>query len=281
MNATPQPRPELERIRLPTEVSFACKKICGRRFSAPFHHHPEMELTAIHAGHGQRFTGDVVEEFQAGDVVLLGSHLPHAWFCAADCRRAEATVVQFQALTLGGGVLAAPELGKVRSMLDAASGGIVLDSCFASELHELPAMPPGLQLIGLLKVLVSAAEKPCRPLKARTLDKALTPLDRERLDKALRYLHEHHNGSVKLADLARHVSLGPEAFSRFFRRATGRTFIETLNHIRLASAMRMLHETDEKIATVAAACGFEDVSHFNRQFRRRYGCAPGQVRSTL
>lgn len=278
MIASPAARPELERIRLPEDASFACKAVGGRRFTAPFHHHAEIELTAVHAGHGQRFIGDTVEDFRPGDVVLIGPHLPHAWFCAASCRRAQATVVQFHVGTLGAGVLAAPEMRGVRDLIQAAERGLVLSSSFAGMVQRLESLPATARLPELLRLLVEMTADDWRPLNATSAVQTVSIVDRERLSKALRHLHEHHAQPVKLADLARCTGLGPEAFSRFFRRVTGRTFIETLTHIRLASALTRLRESGDKIAAIAAACGFEDVSNFNRQFRRRYGCAPGTVR---
>lgn len=282
MGSTPNARPELERVRLPEDASFVWKEVGGRQFTAPFHHHAEMEVTAIHAGHGMRFTGDVVEPFQAGELVVLGPHLPHAWFCAAECRRAEATVVQFHAQTLGAGVLAAREMEPVRGLLEAARGGVVFPhegaDGPAGQLQALGALPPAARLAALLGLLARLAEHGGRPLGARAPVETVSAVDRERLDVVLRLMHTRSAEPLTQAAVARQAGLGPEAFSRFFRRVTGRTFIETLTDIRLAGAMARLRQGSEKVAAIAAACGFEDLSHFNRQFRKRYGCAPGAAR---
>ncbi|SKB04183.1 AraC-type DNA-binding protein [Prosthecobacter debontii] len=276
---------QFERIDMPEDSSFAWKEISGRHFMAPFHHHPEIELTLITAGYGQRFVGNTVEPFQAGDVVLLGPHLPHAWFSDSRCRKSEAIVVQFHPETLGGGVLKAPELEAVRQLLKEAVQGIIVQRALAGEmlrrLGELSGLSPVQRLTLLLDVLEQVARAPestARRLKAAMPEETVSLVDRKRLDEVLRYIHAHHQQAVTLTDVAKVAGLGPESFSRFFRRLTGRTFIETLIQIRLASAQALLRESTDTIAAVAYACGFEDLSNFNRQFRRAYGITPSEAR---
>jgi len=274
---------QFERIEMPGDSSFAWKEIAGRHFMAPFHHHPEMELTLITAGHGQRFVGNTVEPFQAGDVVLLGPHLPHAWFSDARCRKSSAIVVQFHPETLGGGVLKAPELGSIRNLLNQAAKGVVIEGEVAMIMQTRLAALGGLtpvQRLGLLLELLEQASPSAlrRDLGAESPEETVSLIDRKRLDEVLRYIHAHHQRSLTLPEVAKVVGLGPESFSRFFRRLTGHTFIETLIQIRLASALALLRESTDTIAAVAYACGFEDLSNFNRQFRRSYGITPSEAR---
>lgn len=274
---------QFERIEMPGDSSFAWKEITGEHFTAPFHHHPEVELTIITAGQGQRFIGDTVEPFHAGDVVLIGPHLPHAWFSEARCQLSSAIVVQFHPEALGGGVLKAAELGSIRSLLSMASGGIVIQGETAQHMQDrlasLVTLTPFHRLTLLLDLLDAAAiSADCRCLNAKAPEETVSPVDRKRLDEVLRYIHAHHQRVLPLAEVASVAGLGPESFSRFFRRVTGHTFIETLIQIRLASAWALLEVSTDTIGAVAFACGFEDLSNFNRQFRRIYGLTPGEVR---
>lgn len=276
---------QFERIDMPGDSSYAWKEISDRHFMAPFHHHPEIELTLITAGHGQRFVGNTVEPFQAGDVALLGAHLPHAWFSDGRCRKSGAIVVQFHSETLGGGVLKAAELDAVRQLLKEAAQGIIMQGALAAEMQsclaemgQVSAVQRLTRLLDLLDRTARAGESERRSLKAEVPEETVSLVDRKRLDEVLRYIHAHHQQPVPLTDVAKVAGLGPESFSRFFRRLTGRTFIETLIQIRLASALARLRESTDTIAAVAYACGFEDLSNFNRQFRRAYGITPSEAR---
>lgn len=276
-------RSQFERIDMPPDSSFVWKDIAVRHFEAPFHHHPEVELTLITAGHGQRHVGDTVEPYQAGDVVLIGPQLPHVWFSDSRCEESRAIVIQFHPETFGGGLLKAQEMAGIRTLLKAAAGGVVIQSPLAekmiSKLSELSALTPVLRLTLLVELLDEAsAQAAWRGLNAVAPEETVSLVDRQRLNEVLRFLHANHQKPLTLNDAARVVGLGPESFSRFFRRVTGHTFIETLVQIRLASALAMLGERADTVAAVAYACGFEDLSNFNRQFRRVYGMTPSEAR---
>lgn len=132
-------------------------------------------------------------------------------------------------------------------------------------------------LVNLSVSLVEMSKCDHRNLYAKVNIKPLADMDVSRINCALSYMNEMHCKPLRLVEVARHVALGPEAFSRLFRRATGRTFIETMSSIRLASAMSCLRAGHEKLQVITASCGFADMANFRRQFRRRYGYAPSEV----
>lgn len=284
MNAHAQARSQFERISMPADASFAWKAISGRHFDAPFHHHPEIELTQITAGQGQRFIGDVVEPFQPWDTVLIGPQLSHAWFSDARCRRSTAVVIQFHPDSLGHGLLHAQDMRQIQALLTEAQGGLVISATTAQQiappLATLHSLSPARRLATLIEVLDSLCQDSNRRcLQATSPVETVSLVDRRRLDDVLRFLHAEHTRPLTLTETAKVASLGPEAFSRFFRRVTGHTFIETLTQIRLATALTHLRNSTDTIASIAHASGFEDLSNFNRQFRRRYGITPGQARA--
>ncbi|HEY1082051.1 MAG TPA: AraC family transcriptional regulator [Prosthecobacter sp.] len=283
MLTQPRTKSQFERIEMPGDSSFAWKLLAVRQFTAPLHHHPEVELTLITAGYGQRFVGDTVEPFQPGDVVLIGPHLPHVWFSDPACRKSEAIVVQFHPETLGGGLLKAQEMGNIRGLLQRSAQGLVIlppqSQSLQKQLSSLGELNPVRRLTLLLELLEEVATgNACRELKAVSPEETVSLVDRQRLEEVLRYIHAQHQKPLTLNDAARVAGLGPESFSRFFRRVTGHTFIETLIQIRLASALALLGQSTDTIAAIAYACGFEDLSNFNRQFRRTYGITPSEAR---
>ncbi|WP_166647076.1 helix-turn-helix domain-containing protein [Prosthecobacter fusiformis] len=268
---------------MPADSSFAWKDMTGVHFTAPFHHHPEIELTLITEGYGQRLVGDTVEPFHSGDVVLLGPHLPHVWFSDARCTVSSAIVMQFHPETFGGGILKAQEMESIRTLLLLAARGVVIQGETAQEMQRRLSGLATLTPVQRLTLLVELLEKVAltadhRCLEAKAPEETVSPVDRKRLDEVLRYIHANHQRALPLPEVARVAGLGPESFSRFFRRVTGHTYIETLIQIRLASALALLGESTDTIAAVAYACGFEDLSNFNRQFRRSYGITPSEAR---
>jgi AraC-like DNA-binding protein len=92
------------------------------------------------------------------------------------------------------------------------------------------------------------------------------------------YVHRHHTGDISAAEAARLVAMTPNAFSRFFRRSTGRTFGEYVNDVRLARARQGLIEGDAPISQIATDSGFGNLSNFNRRFRAKTGMNPREFR---
>jgi hypothetical protein len=112
-------------VALPS-ASFLCRRISGRRFDAPYHYHPELELTWIVRSAGHRFVGDNSEPFRSGDLVLLGPNLPHVWLSPPTSRFAESIVVQFLPAFLGERFFSIPELRGVQRLFDRAARAVIV-----------------------------------------------------------------------------------------------------------------------------------------------------------
>ena len=98
------------------------------------------------------------------------------------------------------------------------------------------------------------------------------------IDEALNYLFTNSAREIRLADVAARVAMSESSFSRYFRRSVGQSFSDTVRKLRLAHACQLLENTDEPISTICHRTGYQNLSNFNRQFRRDYGITPGQYR---
>jgi len=279
------PRAEFEKITPTPSASFTCRRVVGQHFEAPYHFHPEIELTWIVKSAGHRFVGDSVEPFTSGDLVLIGSNIPHVWLNSPGCRRAETVVIQFLPDFLGTGFFAVPEMRAGQRLIERAARALTFSSATrkkVSALMQSVEETNGLRRLMLLLEILSllagdrGARLLCSPLYAPQTD----PHSGSRINAVYRHLTANFRETIFQADVARSVGLSPAAFSRFFRQATGRGFTETLNDIRLGHACELLRETNQTVAEISYACGFENLANFNRQFRRRHGLAPREWRIT-
>jgi AraC-like DNA-binding protein len=98
------------------------------------------------------------------------------------------------------------------------------------------------------------------------------------IDDALNYLFTNSAREIRLADVAARVAMSESSFSRYFRRSAGQSFSDTVRKLRLAHACQLLENSDEPISTICHRTGYQNLSNFNRQFRREYGITPGQYR---
>jgi transcriptional regulator GlxA family with amidase domain len=99
-----------------------------------------------------------------------------------------------------------------------------------------------------------------------------------RVEKAYEYMNQHFDRAISLNEVAKLAGMTEVSFSRFFKSRTGINFIESLNEIRLGHASRMLIDTTHSIAEIAYKCGFNNISNFNRIFKKKKGCTPKEFR---
>ncbi|GAB3321641.1 AraC family transcriptional regulator [Larkinella ripae] len=259
-------------------------------FDAPWHFHPEYELTYIVHSHGKRFVGDHVEPFDAGDLVLLGPDLPHFWrnddeyYQPDSDQQAEAIVVQF-AKTLGDSLL--PQLPETRSLsalLNRARYGLRFGAKKTADVKtvlESLLHCEGLErLLRLLHLLEQLADDPDAVMLASdNYELKASEAETERMKRVLDYMLAHFREEIRVDDMASVAGMAPAAFCRYFRKRTRKSFIEYLNELRISHARKLLVQSDLSISQVGLECGFNNISHFHRQFKLHNGTTPLKYQS--
>lgn len=273
-------RPALEHVGTTGGLSWKRHLFRSRAFAFSWHFHPEVELTLITAGSGTRYAGDSIEPYEPGQLTLLGAGVPHAFVSAAPGRH-EAVVVHFRADFLGPGLFDAAEFAAAGRLIAAAGRGLELPAPEPTvrRLTELAIRTGADGTLGLLDALVRLADgAPGRPLASAGYRPPGRPNSR-RMDDVFGYLHAHYAEPLAVDDVAAVAHLSPTAFSRFFRRATGRTFTAYLTELRIGAARRLLADGDRAVSDIAASCGFGNLSNFNRRFRALTSMTPREYRA--
>jgi AraC-like DNA-binding protein len=244
------------------------------------HKHREPELTLIRHGRGLRRVVDRVEEYADGDLCLFGENTPHVWQ-AAPGEVVSAIIVRIDPIALAGWS-AAPELARLGQLLARARVGLAVTGRARDRIAELLCgmlhEPPGswrrvVLLLTALGILVEAND--CAPIGAHAHRGGRAA---QRLAEVRAFMEENLSDALSQADVARRYGLGPSTFSRWFRRAAGRTFQQFVNELRVARACAALAGTDQKVTDIAFDVGYGSMSNFNRQFRRIKGLAPEMYR---
>lgn len=260
-------------------VSFERKR---KQFPWNWHYHPELELTWIREGCGRRLVGDHAGTYERGDLVLLGSNLPHTWASASGVTENRALVTQFHPQAFPEELLRLPEFAGINDLLERAARGLVfrrIGQVVKKELKRLPeeeGLAGWLALLGILKLLqkegkpVELASEGYRHHRSQRLH--------TRLERVTAYIEQHCGEALPLGKGAELCGLTPSAFSRFFRQMTGQTFVAYRNGCRVREATRKLVETDAVVTQIAFECGFENLANFNRRFKEIEGVTPGRYR---
>ncbi len=278
-------RARAQKVTSSRQASFAFRLKSSRSFPFKWHFHPEYELTLILESSGTRFVGDSNESYQAGDLVLLGPNLPHTWLSepgeAGDSLH-KAIVIHFAADFLGEAFTASPEMGEISELLSRAAGGLHFDSHLRDEaaatlvgMKKQQGFDRLLSLLGILQGLTPGGRSLSSP--------AFVPSNRERdlrrIDRVCAFINERCHGRVSQPEVADIAGMTPQAFSRFFRKTVGKTFVDYLADLRVSHACRLLIETDHSVVEVSLRSGFNNLSNFNRRFRKLRGQSPRCFRS--
>lgn len=282
------PRPAASRFEVPWHGETTCRveHYCGLPKVA-FHYHPAYELTFLRGGAGKRIVGDHQASFSGEDLVLAGPNLPHAWACHPQPqrqRKADFTVALFTRESIGYPVLEKPEFASVARLLDRAARGVRFSRATVRKVEPLfdtlraaSGMEQMLVFFHVLHVL--AEDRDSTPLVSARYQPARSEADFHAFAKIIAFLHANSENAPSLQDAASHAAMSVPTFTRFFRRMTGTTFIAYLNQWRINRACTLLNESETPILDISLTVGFNNLSHFNRQFRRIVGMAPREYRT--
>lgn len=273
-------KPSREHIRRHEGASLVVLNYRSDGFPFVWHMHPEVELTLIVSGRGQRYVGDSVEEFGAGDLVLLGGDLPHTWHAPQSGRRGcIAVVVQFMPTVIA----QVAETQAIGRLLQRADRGLWFSGSSAKRVQR--------QMLGMLKLgpleryiaLQSmlgklAGARQVRALSSQPFDRKLRHEQGRAIDRVCRWVAEHLDRPIRQSDAAALLHRSPSAFARFFKRMMGQSFIEYVVQLRVGRACRLLVETDLPITQVCYEAGFSNLSYFNRVFRIHRKMTPREYR---
>lgn len=255
---------------------------------ARWNYHPEYEVHLIRSGTGRYLVGDSIDTFGPGHLTLIGSNVPHHWI--SDLEPGESipdrdVVFQFHPRWIEEAQILLPELAELEPLLLRSRRGIEFTGRTARRgADELLAIgssrgPERLQhIFGLFDVLGSAPESEHRLISVSDLPLAEDSRAAEVVDRVLAYILENLVGEVRLSVAARTTGMSDSAFSRYFKRASGQTFTETVRKLRLAHACRLLRQTSLPVASVYQRVGYTNLSNFNRQFRAQYAVTPSTYR---
>lgn len=257
-------------------------------FDFPLHYHDEFELNFIqHAKGARRVVGDHMEEIGDLELVLIGPNLQHAWF-THKCHSGEIKeiTVQFHKDLFDEKFLRRNQLSFIRALFEKSLRGILFSPETTQQLapriidlNQKHGFDSVLELISILHDL--STSRNIRILSDSSFnDHGQLTYNSRRIEKTFEYMNQNFDRPVALGEVARLANMSEVSFSRFFKQRTGNTFIDSLTEIRLGHASRMLIDTTQSIAEVAYNCGFNNISNFNRIFKKKKNCTPKEFRES-
>lgn len=252
------------------------------KFDFPIHYHPEFEMNLVLHSRGKRIIGDSIEEYGHSDLVLIGPNTPHAW--TGQEENVQVITLQFQTDFLSDKAFSRKLVLPIKEMLERSKMGVLFSpetTAYIQErilkLTETRQFDSFLEFLSILYDLAISRNQ--RTLSSLAYVGQFDTSKSRRIKLVNQYLYEHLSDQIMINDVAKLVSMTPSAFSHFFKKRTQRSFSDYLADIRIGNAARLLIETEKNIAEICFDSGFNNISNFNRTFKSKKGCTPGEFRS--
>jgi AraC-like DNA-binding protein len=256
------------------------------KFTFPLHYHEEFELNFIeNAGGTKRIVGNSIELIDDLELVLVGSNVPHGWFDteATAFQDVREITIQFHKDLFDEKFLNRDQMSLIRSMLERSRNGISFPKATIKNIRnslELLSQKKGfhsvIEFVSILHEL--SLSKNTKILSSMTLADEDMTYESKRMEKVMNYLKANYEHKITLEEVTEVMNMTKISFSRFIRKRSGKTFTEFLNDIRLSHASRLLIDTQQTIAEVSYKCGYNNLSYFNRTFKRKHKITPKEFR---
>lgn len=251
-----------------------------------WHFHPEYEIVYISRGRGKRHIGDHISYYEDGDLLFLGPNLPHFGFTEELSADHFEVVVQMKEDFLGRDFFQRPEMRDINALFERARQGVSYagetKDAVGRRLDRMIEMDTFERLLELLSVLqLMARSNDYKLLNAKGLAFEVSAQDHERMQSVYQYVENNFQQEINLDEAAGLVSMTAPAFCRYFKKLTNKTFIQFTNEYRIAYACRLLANEDEGIAAISFESGFNNLSHFNKQFKKITGLSPREYRKGM
>lgn len=290
-------KPQLHKVPLLNDSSFVYQKLSCNYFEKPWHFHEEYELMVIEKSRGTKFIGDKVHLFEEGEMMLIGSNIPHlfrnheAYYDNNQRLKAKSIFIHFKEDFLGDRFFDVPEMKKVKKLLEQSAYALQIlggtrDFVYA-RLNDLEKMQPAQRLMCLLEILINLSEsKELSPLLSnhfvaqnRIFATAQNKKDTDRIHKVFEYIMKNYKKEIYLNEVASMLNMSSVSFSRYFRHHTQKTFSEYVTEVRISHACNLLMSDNENISQICYSSGFENLSNFYKHFKKVTGVIPKDYRS--
>ncbi|MDN5211393.1 AraC family transcriptional regulator [Fulvivirgaceae bacterium BMA12] len=271
------------------DVSFLVQNDDEPHLYDTLHQHPEIQITLILQGSGTLFIGDYIGEFNEGDVIIIGENVPHVfrndkmYYEGLPELRARALSVFLDRKTFGERFFELPETQEVADFFVRAKKGLKIGgkakeeiSILLKNISDATGIDRLIKLLEILRVLSRSSDYVF--LSNHIMDTDVQEADGKRLNDVIQFTLNQYHRPIGLEEVSAIANMSPSAFCRFFKQRTRKTYVNFLTEVRISKACNYLQEKDATIIQTSYKVGFNNLSHFNRKFKKITGYTPTSYR---
>lgn len=256
------------------------------KFDYPVHYHSEYEINLVLNASGTRVVGDCEEEFGMTDLVMTGPNLPHAWKSPSKKGHLVITI-QFSDKILDYPIMQKRMFSSIKNLLIESRRGLMFPTpqniTIVDKIMRLPRLQGFHTALEFLSILYDLSISDRQILVSNQYDHQAIVMSAKsrRVRKVCEYIEKHFEEDISLSTVAALVNMSESAFSHFFKKKTGCSYISYLNTTRVAKAAMMLVDTTDSINEICYSCGFNNSSNFIRIFKKIKGMTPSEYRTSI
>lgn len=278
-------KPQLLKVQNGHGHSFSVRQDLVPYVNNRWHYHSEVELIHFKKGEGTQFIGDNIKRFKSGDVVIVGSNLPHYWrfddkyFTEDTQENADVRVVHFAENFWGENFLYLPENNNLKTVLEKAKRGLQIigkpRQVVAELLGQLVSSNGSKRIILLIEALSSISDcKQLSSLSSMGFKPDFVEAENDRINAIYEYSVKNFKGKIKLEKIAEVANISPNSFCRYFKSHTGKTYSLFLIELRVGHACKLLIENKQCIKRLCYESGFNNFTSFYKYFKIITGKSP-------
>jgi len=280
-------KPKLLKVPKTATHSFSVREDRDPFINNRWHYHTEVELIHFHKGSGTQFVGDHIKRFQAGDIILVGSNLPHYWryddvyFSEDKTPPVHSTVIHFSENFWGDSFLELPETKPIKALLEKARRGILV---LEKEAEKIPGMVDKIResdgvgriiaLIECLSAFAGTGTGQQHLLSSIGFRHDFSEAENDRINAIYDYTFRNFSKKIYLEEVATVAGLVPNSFCRYFKSRTGKTFSQFVTEIRVGHACKLLIDNRISIKQLCFESGFNNFTCFHKNFKMITGKSP-------
>ncbi len=254
-------------------------------FYNKLHQHEEIQISYIVNGNGKLLVGDSIHQFSTGDIYVIGSNLPHVFKSIPGQIDAHMITVFFTKKSFGAVFFNLPYFKDLGDFFANATGGFKITSNqkqIAQQLIEIQSNQKLKLFISFLELIEELSKATTEPLSTFIYSKTLSSTEGERLQDIFDFVFKNFQQPISLDEIAKMACMTPNAFCRFFKQRTDKTFFQFLIELRVAHACQLLISNKElTVNMIAELSGFNSISNFNKKFKKIKGITPTQYQQSI
>lgn len=281
-------KPALEVINpsFGSSFSFIKFKENQNQNTSYWHYHPEIELVYVKGGAGKRQIGSHISYYTEGDLILIGSNLPHCGFTDKFTGNENEVVIQMLPDFLGPEMMSKPEMANIQLLFKRCKGGLAFTGktkqVIGEKIEALEGMGNLERLLSFLSILDQLQRsEDYQILNAEGFSLQADVQDNERINVVFNFVKKNFQRQIPLEEIADISGMTVPSFCRYFKHITGKTFTNFVNEYRLVHASKLLAEKPIGITEICFESGFNNFSYFNKSFKKFTGKSPSQYRNEL